>query len=576
MARRAFGDAAGFLIGWVVLLDFAVVIALALLFVPHYAAAAIGHVGEVDSPLDQYIAFGLVVLVALWHLRGRPGLRVLAIGASAIDLVMQVLVAALGLALVVDPSGLTTNLDLGVAPTWDALAFSIPIALLAFTGLELVAALLRETKTEPRQVAGWTVGALLVTVLVYVMIAVAALSAYPVEPAPDTPSGYASAISTTWLEAPLAGLAQAIGEELGGSGAAMRAIVGFTAMALLLVTGMAAFVGATRVLDALGQMRGLPGPLARRSRRSGTSAPGTAMIVALVGAALVIGSLYHEPASGLAGIYSFGILAAAMAVFASVIALRFTEPDVERPLRMRLDVAFGSVLIPISAVIGLLAAWALWLLALGSHPAVRTVPPLWLLLGAITFALTRRHRGLPICRAARRRPRPCRSWPRCRTAPSSCRSSRPARSRRRCCASAAKLAAAEQGARVVGLLVFEVPWISTSTRRSRARPSARAGAACSASSSRATTRCRSSCTWRADARSRGPSSTKARALDAGLILIGAVPRFGQRAGRDVVFSDTVENVLRRAHGRVIVTAFPPGTASIAEPEDPVGAGHPPR
>ena len=143
--------------------------------------------GEVDSPLDQYIAFGLVVLVALWHLRGRPGLRVLAIGASAIDLVMQVLVAALGLALVVDPSGLTTNLDLGVAPTWDALAFSIPIALLAFTGLELVAALLRETKTEPRQVAGWTVGALLVTVLVYVMIAVAALSAYPSSRRPTRP-----------------------------------------------------------------------------------------------------------------------------------------------------------------------------------------------------------------------------------------------------------------------------------------------------------------------------------------------------------------------------------------------------
>ena len=103
VARRAFGDAAGFLIGWVVLLDFAVVIALALLFVPHYAAAAVGEVGGVDSPLDQYIAFGLVVLAALWHLRGRPGLRLLAIGASAIDLIMQLLVAALGIALVVDP-----------------------------------------------------------------------------------------------------------------------------------------------------------------------------------------------------------------------------------------------------------------------------------------------------------------------------------------------------------------------------------------------------------------------------------------------------------------------------------------
>ena len=356
----------------------------------------------------------------------------------------------------------------------------------------------------------------------------------------------------------------------------MRAIVGFTAMALLLVTGMAAFVGATRVLDALGQMRGLPGPLARRSRRSGTSAPGTAMIVALVGGALVIGSLYHEPASGLAGIYSFGILAAAMAVFASVIALRFTEPDVERPLRMRLDVAFGSVLIPISAVIGLLAAWALWLLALGSHPAVRTVPPLWLLLGAITFALTRRHRGLPILP---RRPSPTATVPELAEVPYGTivvplKQAGPLEEEM--LASAAKLAAAEQGARVVGLLVFEVPLDLDIDAPLEGQAESEA-------------RCRVLCEQFARdykvpvelhvARGRAISRAivnEARALDAGLILIGAVPRFGQRAGRDVVFSDTVENVLRRAHGRVIVTAFPPGTASIAEPEDPVGAGHPPR
>ena len=414
------------------------------------------------------------------------------------------------------------------------------------------------------------------TVVVYVLIAVAALSAYPVERAPDTPSGFASAISTTWLEAPLAGLAQAIGEELGGTGAAMRAIVGFTAMALLLVTGMAAFVGATRVLDALGQMRGLPAPLARRSRRSGTSLPGTVMIVALVGAALVIGSLYHEPASGLAGIYSFGILAAAMAVFASVIALRFTEPDVERPLRMRLDVAFGSVLIPISAVIGLLAAWALWLLALGSHPAVRTVPPLWLLLGAVTFALTRRQRGLPILP---RRPSPAASVPELAEVPYGTivvplKQAGPLEEEM--LASAAKLAAAEQGAGVVGMLVFETP-LEFGLETVLEGQVEREGA------------CRLLCEQFARdykvpvelhvARGRAISRAivnEARALDAGLILIGAVPRFGQRAGRDVVFSDTVENVLRRAHCRVIVTAFPPGTASIAEPEEPVGAGQPPR
>jgi hypothetical protein len=50
-----------------------------------------------------------------------------------------------------------------------------------------------------------------------------------------------------------------------------------------------------------------------------------------------------------------------------------------------------------------------------------------------------------------------------------------------------------------------------------------------------------------------------------------VPRFGRRAGRHEVFSDTIENLLRRAHCRVIVTAFPPGTASVATAEEPAAA-----
>jgi nucleotide-binding universal stress UspA family protein len=63
----------------------------------------------------------------------------------------------------------------------------------------------------------------------------------------------------------------------------------------------------------------------------------------------------------------------------------------------------------------------------------------------------------------------------------------------------------------------------------------------------------------------------AREQNAGLILVGAVPHIGALAGRAQVFSETIENLLRRAHCRVIVTSFPPGTASVAtaEDEDPV-------
>jgi len=68
-------------------------------------------------------------------------------------------------------------------------------------------------------------------------------------------------------------------------------------------------------------------------------------------------------------------------------------------------------------------------------------------------------------------------------------------------------------------------------------------------------------------RSRAISGEVARVAkeeDVGLILVGAVPHIGALAGRAQVFSETIENLLRRAHCRVIVTSFPPGTASVAE------------
>ena len=68
-------------------------------------------------------------------------------------------------------------------------------------------------------------------------------------------------------------------------------------------------------------------------------------------------------------------------------------------------------------------------------------------------------------------------------------------------------------------------------------------------------------------RSRAISGEVARVAkeeDVGLILVGAVPHIGALAGRAQVFSETIENLLRRAHCRVIVTSLPPGTASVAE------------
>src|SRR3954470_4804168 len=63
ITRRAFGDIAGFVVGWAVLLDFIVIIALSLLFVPHYALAAFDQLGQLHHPRDEIVAALLAVAI---------------------------------------------------------------------------------------------------------------------------------------------------------------------------------------------------------------------------------------------------------------------------------------------------------------------------------------------------------------------------------------------------------------------------------------------------------------------------------------------------------------------------------
>src|SRR6185295_1641655 len=61
LARRAFNDPTGFLTGWVLLLDYAIVIALASLFIPHYFGHAIGWIRITQHPWDVVAAVFVIL-----------------------------------------------------------------------------------------------------------------------------------------------------------------------------------------------------------------------------------------------------------------------------------------------------------------------------------------------------------------------------------------------------------------------------------------------------------------------------------------------------------------------------------
>src|SRR5438034_3614159 len=204
--RIAFNDLAGFLTGWALFLDYLIVIALSALFMPHYLATAL-HVDALSrKPWDVLVAMGAIVLVALARAFRRPAVHTFGIVVPVLDLVTQLLLVGVGFAVLFSPHALTSGTSLGTSPSWHAIAFAFPLAMLAYTGLETVANFAEEVRRPGRDLPRSLFSAIGLVVILYVAIAVVGLSAFP--PVHGTELG------STWLRSPLLGIVAELRQHL--------------------------------------------------------------------------------------------------------------------------------------------------------------------------------------------------------------------------------------------------------------------------------------------------------------------------------------------------------------------------
>jgi basic amino acid/polyamine antiporter, APA family len=380
--RRAFNDQLGFLTGWAVFLDYLIVIALAALFVPHYVGHAIGWEALTESPADVFIGIAIILVVAAVRFVRRPSLYRLAIAIAGVTLAAQLLLVVLGLPLLFSLENLGKGTDLGTAPTWSAIAFAIPVAMLAYTGLETVANLAAETREPGRTLPRSLFVGIGAAVAISFLIGLVALSAFPADPE--------TALGTDWLRAPLVGLAVAFGGELPAAVVdALRVFVGVTGAVILVAVITTSFSGAGRLAYSLARHDMLPRAFGRLSRTTLVS-PATVMTTALTSASvLLIAWAADDPVTFLASLYSFGVLIAFTAAQVAVVRLRFTEPDLERPFRVPGNILLRGTPVPVAALIGAPLTLAIWLAALLTHDAARIAGPIWLALGAAVFISSR-------------------------------------------------------------------------------------------------------------------------------------------------------------------------------------------
>jgi APA family basic amino acid/polyamine antiporter len=378
--RIAFNDLWGFVTGWVLFLDYLIVIALSALFLPHYVAGA--FFTKIDRPWDVVVGCAVIAGIAAVRLLHRTRLYRWALVVALVDLATQLLLIGLGMAVLFSPDALTKGTSLGTNPTWHSIAFALPLAMLAYTGLETVSNLAEETRRPGRDLPRSLFSAIGLVVLLYVAIAVVALSAFPAE--------NGTLLGSNWIRAPLVGVASEIRSHVPAFiGDPLQVFVGLSGALILLTAATTSISGFGRLAYSLGEHGQLPRKFGLLRPRTLVS-PQSIVAAAAISIALLAGTaaLAH-PVLFLASLFSFGVLLAFTAAQLAVVKLRFSEPERRRPYRVPLTVAG----IPLPSAVGAVLTFAVWIIAIATHEGARYAGPAWLAVGLVLYVVVRKSRG---------------------------------------------------------------------------------------------------------------------------------------------------------------------------------------
>jgi APA family basic amino acid/polyamine antiporter len=385
-ARHAFDELVSFTAGWAQMLVYIVTVAVSAFFVPHYLSIFWEPLRT--NPWD--IVGGVIVIVILVALNivGIQEATKLSISLAVVDFATQVLLVIVGFALVFSPQVLVDNVYWGVAPTWSNLAISIPVAMLAYTGVETVSNLAEEARDPVRTVPGaykLVAGAVFA---IYFTLPLVALSALPVEnidgqlttllALPPEDGGYAND--------PILGVVENLGLGPGLLGVA-KVYVGVLAATILFIATNAGVIGASRITYSMASYRQLPEVV--RSLHPRFKTPWLSLVV-FAGIAPILVILPGD-VNFVGTLYSLGATLSFTVAHTSIVRLRMLAGDESEVVyRARPNLRLGGVEWPLFAIVGGIATGVSFLVLVVQNPTTRWVGLGWMVLGLVAYAIYRR------------------------------------------------------------------------------------------------------------------------------------------------------------------------------------------
>lgn len=422
-ARRSFNELASFGAGWALTLDYIITIAISAFFVPNYLATFIPALKQ--WPANTIGGIVVILLLVIMNIIGVKESSGVNISLAVTDLVTQLLLAVVGVFVLLSPETLLNNVHWGIAPTWHQLLYGISIAMVAYTGIETVSNLAEEAKQPHRDVPKSIIMVLVTVLAIYAAISVISLSVMPVHEAiknPDTKEVIAvinqdgqtvdatgepvqvegervwvTDLAEKWLQDPIMGIVRDENRGIASHFPALASIlagwVGLLAASILLIATNAGILGISRLSYSMGQHKQLPPVFSKVHNRFHT--PWTAVaFYGFVAALLIIPGKVDL----LADLYSFGAMISFTIAHVSVVALRIKEPYLGRPFKAPFNIRLPGkdIELPVTAIIGGLGTFTVWVIVVWTHALGRTVGFIWMALGFLMYFAYRRSQKLSL------------------------------------------------------------------------------------------------------------------------------------------------------------------------------------
>jgi basic amino acid/polyamine antiporter, APA family len=391
-ARHAFNELVSFEAAWAQMLNYIATIAVSAFFVPHYLSVFWAPLRQ--NPWDVVFGIVVIVLLVVLNIVGIQESARINIFLAVADFATQLLLVLLGFILVFSPTVLKANVHLGVAPTWSSFFLSIPIAMLAYTGIETVSNLSEEARDPLRTIPRAVLFVAIAVFAIYFTLPWIALSAMPVEHVAGEYKTLLALPPTEHFQGqhgyqndPVLGVVNNLGLSHAFTHV-LQIYLGILASTILFIGANAGVIGASRITYAMSGYRQLP--LGFRKIHPRFKTPWIALVV--FGGAIPVVLTLSGQTKFLGAIYAFGATFSFTVAHAAIVRMRMQQAKggVEIPYRSRFNLRVRGVDWPLFAILGGLGTGLSFLVIVIQTPSIRYAGLGWLVIGFLFYVVYRR------------------------------------------------------------------------------------------------------------------------------------------------------------------------------------------